>query len=149
MRYLRATIVFQEIPDEVSLAIEITGCPNHCPGCHSPELQEVRGSEITPELLTHWEQTQGRYITTYLFMGGDHYKDELIQLLGWAHQQGKLTGLYSGAAGMDPDIAAHLDYYKTGPYEEARGPITQPGTNQQLWKRVGREWVDITSRMQK
>ena len=32
-------VVFEEIPDEVTLAIEITNCPGMCVGCHSPWLR--------------------------------------------------------------------------------------------------------------
>ena len=34
LKYVNTGIVFQEIPDEVTLAINISGCPCHCPGCH-------------------------------------------------------------------------------------------------------------------
>mgnify|MGYP007008579906 CR=1 FL=1 len=30
LNYLNTGIVFQEIPDEVTLSINITGCPCHC-----------------------------------------------------------------------------------------------------------------------
>lgn len=46
VRYHNFDIVFAEIPDETTLAINITNCPNRCPGCHSPHLQRdgARGS---------------------------------------------------------------------------------------------------------
>ena len=34
VRFYNFDIVFAEIPDEVTLAINITGCPYRCPGCH-------------------------------------------------------------------------------------------------------------------
>ena len=41
LKYAGYDIVFQEIPDEVTLALNLSGCPNGCPGCHSPHLQPV------------------------------------------------------------------------------------------------------------
>ena len=32
LNYYNYDIVCQEIPDEITLAINITGCPNHCQG---------------------------------------------------------------------------------------------------------------------
>ena len=42
-KYLDTQVVFQEFPDEITLAINITNCPCHCPGCHSKELAEDIG----------------------------------------------------------------------------------------------------------
>ena len=44
-------IVFQEIPGEVTLALNLSGCPCHCPGCHSQHLWEDIGEELNAELL--------------------------------------------------------------------------------------------------
>ena len=35
LKYVNTGIVFQEIPDEVTLAVNISGCPCRCHGCHS------------------------------------------------------------------------------------------------------------------
>jgi anaerobic ribonucleoside-triphosphate reductase activating protein len=51
IKYYSSAVVFEEIPDEVTLAIEITNCPGHCEGCHSPWLREDIGEELTPEVL--------------------------------------------------------------------------------------------------
>lgn len=46
VRFYNFDIVFAEIPDEVTLAINITGCPYRCPGCHSPHLQTDCGDML-------------------------------------------------------------------------------------------------------
>ena len=46
VRFYNYDIVFAEIPDEVSLALNITGCPNRCPGCHSTHLQQNIGDVL-------------------------------------------------------------------------------------------------------
>lgn len=38
LKYVDTAIVFSEIPDEVTLAINISGCPNKCKNCHSQYL---------------------------------------------------------------------------------------------------------------
>ena len=44
-------IVFQEIPVEVTLALNLSGCPCHCPGCQSPHLWEDTGEPRDEDLL--------------------------------------------------------------------------------------------------
>ena len=43
LKYANFDIVFQEVPEEVTLAINISNCPNQCPGCHSKYLWENKG----------------------------------------------------------------------------------------------------------
>ena len=38
MKYTDTQVTFSEFPDEIALCINISNCPWHCPGCHSPEL---------------------------------------------------------------------------------------------------------------
>ena len=47
MKYTDTQITFSEFPDEIALCINISNCPFHCPGCHSPELWEDIGTELT------------------------------------------------------------------------------------------------------
>ena len=35
LKYVNTQEVFQEFPDEITLAINISKCPCHCRGCHS------------------------------------------------------------------------------------------------------------------
>ena len=41
------SVVFSEIPDCLSLAIEITNCQGSCRECHSPWLRDDIGEELT------------------------------------------------------------------------------------------------------
>ena len=74
-------IVFQEIPGEVTLALNLSGCPCHCPGCHSPHLWEDIGEELNAELLSGLLARYGSMITCVAFMGGDQDPAEVAQ---WA-----------------------------------------------------------------
>lgn len=45
-KYVDYDIVFQEVPGEVSLALNISNCPFKCEGCHSPHLRENIGRNV-------------------------------------------------------------------------------------------------------
>ena len=45
------SVVLEEIPDRVTLAVEISHCRGNCPGCHSPFLKEDIGEELTPAII--------------------------------------------------------------------------------------------------
>ena len=51
MKYCETAITFSEVPDEVTLCINISNCPCHCKGCHSAYLAEDIGEELTFEVL--------------------------------------------------------------------------------------------------
>ena len=70
VRYHNFDIVFAEIPDETTLAINITNCPNRCPGCHSPHLQRDGGERLDAEALQGLLDRYGRSVTCVCFMGG-------------------------------------------------------------------------------
>ena len=51
LKYVNTDIVFQEFPDEVTLAINLSNCPCHCPGCHSSYLWKDVGQPLTPRSI--------------------------------------------------------------------------------------------------
>ena len=46
LKFVDIKIVFQEIPDEISMAFNISGCPIHCPDCHSKYLWKNTGTKL-------------------------------------------------------------------------------------------------------
>ena len=70
LKYVNTGIVFQEIPDEVTLAINISNCPCHCPGCHSHYLWEDIGIPLTTDAIDAFVEEYGEDITCLSFMGG-------------------------------------------------------------------------------
>ena len=153
LRYADYGIVFQEIPDEVTLAVNLSGCPNRCPGCHSPQLQRQIGEPLTEEALRALLARYGGSVTCVCLMGGDGDPQEVGRLAGFLHAEypGLRTGWYSGRAAL-PDgfpIAA-LDYLKLGPYVAARGGLRSPATNQRLYRlEADGTRRDITARMRR
>lgn len=83
LKYTNTQVVFREIPDEITLAINISGCPNHCEGCHSPYLAYDIGTELSfNELLRLISINPG--ITCIAFMGGDQdpgYINKLAEVI--------------------------------------------------------------------
>ena len=130
-------IVCQEIPDEISLAVNISGCPNRCPGCHSPWLWEDDGREMTTELLASLIEQYSAAITCFCFMGGDADPSEIQKMSEWIkmHHPHIKTAWYSGRAEIPEgfDIMC-LDFIKLGPYIEALGGLKSPSTNQKLYR---------------
>ena len=51
MKYVDTLVSFSEIPDEITLCINISQCPNNCKGCHSPWLREDVGEDLNIESL--------------------------------------------------------------------------------------------------
>ncbi len=71
LKYTDYDIVFQEIPDEVTLAVNLSGCPHRCKGgCHSPHLQQDIGEELNEEAISRLLQLYEHSITCICFMGG-------------------------------------------------------------------------------
>ena len=151
MKVASFDIVFQEIPGEVTLALNLSNCPCHCPGCHSPHLAEDIGEPLNEQLLDGLIARYGSMITCVAFMGGDADPEEVAR---WAEYVRPLkTAWYSGRPSFPntpnnqiiPNIPIPFDYVKLGPYIESLGGLKSPTTNQRLYKRVGDEWQDITS----
>ena len=137
-------VVFQEIPGEVTLALNLSNCPCHCPGCHSQHLAEDIGEELTTELMDGLIARYGAMITCVAFMGGDAEPEEVAKWAAYIKDRGLKTAWYSGRTSY-PREPRVLDYLKLGPYIESLGGLKSPTTNQRLYKREDDSWVDITS----
>lgn len=157
LKFLYASEVFQEIPDEISLAIAITGCKIHCKGCHSKELWEDRGGAITPFVLGKLLQVH-KGVTCVCFMGGEHDIQYLQGLIEEVHYNyGLKTAWYCGLDEIPKehiDIIDHLDFLKLGHYDENLGGLDSPTTNQRLYQieHLGEyeyKEIDITYKLQK
>lgn len=150
MKYVNESVVFQEIPDEVTLAINISGCPCRCPGCHSKYLWGDTGEELTHCALDKMISKYEGEITCVCLMGGDASVSDINDTAMYMkniHPALKMAW-YSGKTVIARTLNLNVfDYIKVGPYIEHLGPLNRRATNQRLYKKIGREeWEDITSR---
>lgn len=153
LKYVNTGIVFQEIPDEVALAVNISNCPCHCPGCHSQYLWQDIGEPLTPLSLQHMLLQYGDDITCIAFMGGDAEPQSVASLAEWVHANCPRLKVawYSGRQRVPRGVRrAVFDYIKLGPYIAHLGCLKERTTNQRLYKRAsGDDFTDITSRFWK
>ena len=143
IKYADYDIVFDEVPDEVTLAFSLSLCPNRCEGCHSPHLRGDIGEELTPQVVDKLiEDNYG--VNCFLLLGEGRDKEALLGIaehLRRAHPELE-RAVYSGRTEVEPEIYAAFDYVKVGPYVEAAGPLNSPSTNQRLYH----HGEDITAR---
>lgn len=140
LKYVDTKIVFQEIPDEIALAINISNCPCHCKGCHSPYLAEDIGEELTPEkVLELIDSNKG--ITCVAFMGGDsdpRWIYTLCKVVQCMRPDIK-RAWYSGRKHLPKNVLSNsklqrYSYIKLGPYIEELGPLNSRTTNQRFYR---------------
>ncbi|OFY39190.1 MAG: anaerobic ribonucleoside-triphosphate reductase activating protein [Bacteroidetes bacterium GWF2_40_14] len=153
LKYFNYDIVFQEIPDEVTLAINLSNCPNRCEGCHSPHLTEDVGEVLTKDVLADLLSKYGKAITCVCFMGGDAAPLEVVKLAEYILYKNCdiKVGWYSGRDELPIGFTSEpFTYIKLGPYIEQYGGLSCKTTNQRLYKiHDGQLFEDITCRFEK
>ena len=161
LKYVNTMVTFSEVPDEISLCIEISNCPCHCKNCHSPYLAEDIGKPLIYK-DTHNNRTvincnplselieANNGITCVCLMGGDS-NPEYINILGRTIKCHKLkSAWYSGKQELSKDINLEFfDFIKLGPYIEELGPLNSKTTNQRFYKIENNKLIDITYKFQK
>ena len=146
LKYVDTKVVFQEVPDEVTLAINISNCPCQCKGCHSPYLAEDIGEELNSHSLKKLiDDNKG--ITCVSFMGGDSNTSDIDALAQWVKIYYPLkVAWYSGRQELSKDINLKwFDFVKLGPYIEELGPLNSKNTNQRFYKIEENKLIDITN----
>lgn len=151
MKYVDVLVGFQEVPDEISLCINISNCIHNCKGCHSSYLKEDVGNPLTKGALQKLiDDNKG--ITCVCLMGGDRYLKEIEELTKVIHDNQLKVCWYIGADSFPVNVDKNLfDYYKIGHYDERFGPLNSPTTNQQFFAKgkcldnlKGEAFYDIT-----
>lgn len=148
LKYVDAKVVFAEIPDEVTLAINISNCPCQCKGCHSPYLAKDIGYVLISDLTVFGYTGKdcspiedliynNKGITCVAFMGGDSSPEEineLARIIRRTHSELKIAW-YSGRQELSKAIdLENFDFIKLGPYIEELGPLDSKTTNQRFYK---------------
>lgn len=133
MRFESVTICFQEVPNEISLGLVITGCKLACPGCHSNHTwNQHKGQELTCASLEEMLAKYTGLITCVVFFGGEWEEENLISLLQVVKNKKLKTALYTGQDNVSPDLQANLTFLKTGKWDRALGGLSSRTTNQKF-----------------
>lgn len=105
LKYLETQITFSEVPDEVTLCINITGCPNRCINCHSPHLTEDIGEPLNLQHLTELIDAN-KGITCVCIMGGDKSPSEVDNIAQdiKKYYPNLKVGWYSGNDVLSKDV---------------------------------------------
>lgn len=146
LKYVNTEITFLEVPDEITLCINISNCPCHCIGCHSSYLAEDIGEGLTLDKIYKLiENNEG--ITCICFMGGDSSPKEIDMFARCIKDLYDIkVAWYSGRQELSKDINLKwFDFVKLGPYIEECGPLNSKTTNQRMYKVVTDNYEDGTS----
>lgn len=151
LKYVDTKVTFSEVPDEISLCINISNCPCHCKNCHSSYLAQDIGTKLTfNEVRKLIKKNSG--ISCIALMGGDAEPDKINALASFIinHHSPIKVAWYSGRQELSNHIyLCNFDYIKLGPYKEEFGPLNSRTTNQRLYKVNDGELVDITNKFWK
>lgn len=132
------SVVFEEVPDKVTVAVEITNCRGRCEGCHSPFLQRNIGDVLTKKDIDDLI-SENFGVNCFLFLGEGAPEDidNLIDLASHIREkyQGRIaTAIYSGRPEVEDEIYMAFDYVKVGPFISKFGPLNCRQTNQRFYK---------------
>ena len=158
LKYLDSYVTLAEVPDEISLCINLVGCNTHCQGCHSPWLWDTYKGEypnnLKPKELTIEELEKlikvNEGVSCVCIMGGDYDIPSTYKIFSWLRENTNLkTAWYSGQSIRNDMNLGNFDYIKTGFYWEEKGPLNSPNTNQRFYKVSNYKLEDITFKFRK
>lgn len=136
MHYSSLQVVFQEVPDEISLAMSISGCSLKCPGCHSSNTwNPTYGVYLSKDEYTSLLSKYKDLCSCVLFYGGEWHRQQLKEYLLLAKEYGYKTCLYTGLTldFFSQDFLSALDYIKTGKFVRSLGGLSHRSTNQRMY----------------
>ena len=97
LKYFDYSVTFAEFPDEVSLCVNLSNCPNKCEKCSESWLAQDIGTVLNKDSISELiEKNPG--ITLFGFMGGDNDPEERVVLSKFIKKKFWIKkGGYSGA----------------------------------------------------
>jgi len=149
-------VTLTELPDKISLFIEMGQCYNNCKGCHSDHLRCGVADKTSLQSIVytvHNEIYKGA--NAVIIMGGTNNggitETTLVALLKSVKETCCCVGLYSGLDKLEDHkmYIPYLDYLKIGSYKEDIGGLATKGTNQILYKITEGKLEDITGCLQR
>jgi anaerobic ribonucleoside-triphosphate reductase activating protein len=163
MKVYSTEIALQEVPDEISLALTISGCPYACIDCHSEDTWDPNiGIPLTSTYIDELLK-DNKHITCILFMGGDWDIPKLYPIVEHIKNTycNLKIALYSGKNSLallrykperfasNKDFISFLDYIKIGMYINTKGGLESKTTNQRMYKQINNQLIDVTSTFHK
>ena len=145
LKFTDTMVVFSEIPDHITLAINISNCQNRCPNCHSKELCGDIGEILNEDVLSSLiEKNKG--INNVCVMGEGKDWNEVIKLAQSTRKKysNLKIAIYSGRDKVEKIFFTTFDFVKVGRYDEKYGPLNKETTNQRLYEINGDIINDIT-----
>lgn len=146
LHFSNTQVVFQEVPDEISLAISISGCDVGCKGCHSAYTWDSEyGTTLTEGKLTSILNKYEGVVSCVLFYGGEWDALSLMHLVSLCKRLGYKVALYTGREieQLSKDLIESLTYLKVGAWVSDLGGLDSPTTNQRMFD-VQNNFKDIT-----
>ena len=134
VKFTDTMVCFREIPDYVTLAINISNCQNNCKNCHSPELRGDIGEILDEDKLEALiKENDG--INCLCFMGEGKDWHEIVDLANYLRKTHPFLRLaiYSGRDIVPNIYYDTFDFVKVGHYDEKLGPLDKETTNQRLY----------------
>ena len=134
LKYLYCKEVFNEVPDEISLALSISNCNIRCDGCNQKELWDDVGKLLSWDSLSSLLSSH-RGITCVCFMGsgGGEYKS-LNKLAERLKIKGYKVAIYLGEDSIPSELNIQVfDYIKIGHWDPTKGGLDSPTTNQKMY----------------
>lgn len=145
LKYVDTDVTFQEVPGETTLCINISNCPCHCEGCHSPHLAGDIGKPLNEASLQSL-LILNKGVTCVCFMGGDSSPKDINRLAWWVkhtsyqikREEPQLkVAWYSGRQELSDKINLnYFDFIKVGPYIQGAGGLNSTTTNQIFYEVV-------------
>lgn len=139
LKFVDKQVVFEEIPDRVTMALTISNCTGRCQGCHSSWLRLNNGTEITNEIIDSFYDLP--LCNCFLFLGDGNDEESLFKYAIYIKERYNIEiALYTGKDNLSDKYYDIFDFVKIGSYKEEFGPLNKKTTNQRLFYHN----VDIT-----
>lgn len=147
LEYIDTYIESQEIPDEESLVIIIDDYIHQCRGRKAQMYKEKERKPLTEEELSIYIDSLIDEITCVVFKGGDYAPDVVNEFAAFIRS--KYPDMKIGWYSADESITVfteyqNFDYIKFGSYNQKRGGLNSPKTNQRMYRVEGAVLRDIT-----
>lgn len=134
VKYTNFDVVFEEIPDKITLAVNISNCQCNCKGCHSSYLRKNIGTELSIKEIDNKMNYLLKNCNCFLFLGEGNDIQSLLMINDYIKKTYNIeTAIYSGREQVEDFFYDAFDYVKIGPYIEEYGSINNPTTNQKLF----------------